>query len=72
MRGRGRKGRDGGALSNLQRALGRIRAGQALSDLPGSMLWALLRFYETTDAAAARAVQEEMMQRGEGSEHWRA
>ena len=57
-------------MCDLNRALGRLDAGQDVEDLSWSCLWALLKFYGMSGQQQRHLlVHAELLRR---SEHWRA
>jgi hypothetical protein len=56
-------------MGSLNRAIGRLRSGQQLEDLPGNLLWVLLLFYESVDSPQQECIHAEISRRCSASEH---
>ena len=54
-------------MNHLERAMGRLKAGQQLEDLPGYQLWALLQFFEAVQSPQAECVHAELLRRNTGA-----
>ena len=50
-------------MGSLNRAIGRLKAGQQLEDLPGDLLWVLLLFYESVDSPQQECIHAEITSR---------
>ena len=50
-------------VGSLNRAFGRLKAGQQLQDLSGDLLWALLLFYESVDSPQQECIHAEITSR---------